>query len=81
MFGMKLASHSAAVLCGDGDRGFWMLCRRVGRLVTVRGAGRGVGGEGEGMWGGGGMSGGVSVEGLPFHGWHKPLLFVRRSSS
>ncbi len=80
MFGMKLASHSAAILCGDGNRGFWMLCPRVGRLVTVRRAGRGVGGEGEGMWGGG-VTGGVSVEGLPFHGWHKSLLFVRRSSS
>ncbi len=53
MSGMKLASHSTAVLCGDGNRGFWMLCQRVGRLVIVRGAGRGVGGEGGGMWGGG----------------------------
>ncbi len=80
MFGMKLASHSAAVLCGDGDLGFWMLYQRVGWLIIVRRAGRGVGGEGEGM-GGGGVTGGVSVEGLPFHGWHKSLLSVRRSSS
>ena len=68
MFGMKLASHSAAVLCGDGDRGFWMLCRRVGRLVTVRGVGRGVGGEGEGMWGGWDVRGGSLWRGFPSTG-------------
>ncbi len=81
MFGVELASHSAAILCGDGNRGFWVLCQRVWWLVVVRRAGRGVGGEGEGMWRGGVTGGGVSVEGLPFHRWHKSLLFVRRSSS
>jgi hypothetical protein len=51
MFGVELASHSAAIMCGDGYQGFRMLCQRVWWLVIVGRAGGGeIGGEGEGMW-------------------------------
>ncbi len=69
MFGVKLASHSATILCGDGNRGFWMLCQRVRWLVIVgRARGGGVGGEGEGMWRGWGNRGGSLWRDFPSTG-------------
>jgi hypothetical protein len=50
MFGVELASHSATILCGDGNRGFKLSCWRDGWLIVVGRAGRGIGGEGEGKW-------------------------------
>jgi hypothetical protein len=69
MFGVELASHSATVLRGDGNRGFKLSCRRDGCLMVVGRAGRGIGGEGRAR-GGDGVTGGggVAVEGLPSTG-------------
>ncbi len=66
MFGVELVSHSATILCGDGNQGFQLSCQRDGWLMVVGRAGRGIGGEGEGKGRGWGY-GGVTEEGLPFH--------------
>ncbi len=68
MFGVEFTSHSAAVLFGDGNRGFKLSYWRNGWLMVVGRAGKGVGGEGGGQGEGAGLQGGVAVEGLPFHG-------------
>jgi hypothetical protein len=68
MFGVELASHSATILCGDGNRGFKLSCWRDGWLMVVGRAGRGIWGRGRVRGGGGVTGGGVAVEGLPFHG-------------
>jgi hypothetical protein len=67
MFGVKLASHPATVLRGDGNQGFKLLSLRDGGLMVVSGAGkgsRGGGGEGEG-WG---CNGGSLWRGFPSTG-------------